>query len=360
MSQVFSIEEKKFILKTYYHRGHRNEDQTWTTSFADCARDFMLEFPNHAIEYTDFVQHMNRLVNLFDATGSVEKRKSTGRKTILNVERLDDIRDRLQISPQKSLRHLAQQTGLSRSTCHKAVRRELHYHPYKVSVVQQILPADHEKRVNFCRWFNAHQRADEILDLSFYTDEAWFHLTGYVNSQNYRTWSAVNPHIFRETNLHPVKVGVWAGISRRRIIGPIFFEGTINGERYKTQILETIINQMHDDELQRGYFQQDGATAHTTRGNLTYLAEFFEDRVISRDLWPPRSPDLTPPDFFLWGYLKNKIFRNRMHDIEELKNAITYEINQISAETLINVFENLKRRVDLCIAHDGAHFQHFM
>ena len=47
-----------------------------------------------------------------------------------------------------------------------------------------------------------------------------------------------------------------------------------------------------------GWFQQDGATAHTARVSMAAVGEVFGDRVISCGLWPPRSPDLTPPDFF--------------------------------------------------------------
>jgi len=58
----------------------------------------------------------------------------------------------------------------------------------------------------------------------FFTDEAWFHLSRYVNSQNTRIWEAENPHTVHEEPLHSQKIGVWCGVSRRRIIGPIFFE----------------------------------------------------------------------------------------------------------------------------------------
>ncbi|RWS10786.1 uncharacterized protein B4U80_09266, partial [Leptotrombidium deliense] len=66
----------------------------------------------------------------------------------------------------------------------------------------------------------------------FFTDEAWFHLSGYVNSQNCRFWSADKPRKVVESPLHPQKVGVWCAISHRRIIGPIFFEKTVNTEVY--------------------------------------------------------------------------------------------------------------------------------
>ncbi|CAH1377999.1 unnamed protein product, partial [Tenebrio molitor] len=39
-------------------------------------------------------------------------------------------------------------------------------------------------------------------------------------------------------------------------------------------------NQLHDDELAHGYFQQDGATVHTARNTLRYLRQLFDYRSI--------------------------------------------------------------------------------
>jgi hypothetical protein len=63
-----------------------------------------------------------------------------------------------------------------------------------------------------------------MLDVTFFLDEAWFHLTSYVNSQNTRIWSKENPHAAHETPLHPVKIGVWCAVSRHRIVGPTFVQ----------------------------------------------------------------------------------------------------------------------------------------
>lgn len=232
-------------------------------------------------------------------------------------------------------------------------------HPYKVSVVQQLNPPDYNQRVQYCQWFNEHLNNNNLLDLTFFSDEAWVHLSGYVNSQNYRTWAADNPHNFVETPLHPQKIGMWVAISRRRIIGPIFFRHTINGERYRT-ILQQALEVMHDDEVQHGYFQQDGATAHTAVATLQYLREFYDDRLISRGVWPARSPDLTPLDFYIFGRIKNNIFKNRPHTLEELEEAIRHELESITPDELERVFECMKRRVNLCLQNEGGHFEHLL
>jgi hypothetical protein len=73
-----------------------------------------------------------------------------------------------------------------------------------------------------------------------FTDETWFHLSGYVYSQNYQTWRTETPHNYTETALHPQKIGMWCAISRRQIIGPLFFETSINAETYQELIQQFI------------------------------------------------------------------------------------------------------------------------
>lgn len=234
--------------------------------------------------------------------------------------------------------------------------------PYKISLVHELGPQDFNARLRYCQYFLEHLNDNAILNKTFFTDEGWFHLNGYINSQNYRTWAAENPHVIREKDMHPLKTGVWVAISRARIIGPIFFNTTINAQRYRTQILDVFLNELDDIELTTGFFQQDGATAHTARETIAYLEQFFPGRIISRELWPPRSPDLTSCDSFLFAHLKNRVYRNRLHTLEELQDAIRNEIIYLNnnVQILINVSENMKRRVQLCLENNGHHFEQFM
>jgi hypothetical protein len=63
------------------------------------------------------------------------------------------------------------------------------------------------------------------MQLTFFSDEAWFHLKGYIDTQNNRYWSSQNPHLTHEVLLHPVKIGVWCAVNAR-IVEPV------NSERY--------------------------------------------------------------------------------------------------------------------------------
>ncbi|GFU87571.1 uncharacterized protein TNCV_2934931 [Trichonephila clavipes] len=69
--------------------------------------------------------------------------------------------------------------------------------------------------------------------------------------------------------------------------------------------------------LERTIFMQDGAPPHIARRVKDLLRRSFgDDRVLSRHfhhVWPPRSPDLSPCDYWLWGYLKSQVYRDRLN-----------------------------------------------
>ena len=91
-------------------------------------------------------------------------------------------------------------------------------------------------------------------------------------------------------------------------------------------------------------FQQDGATCHTARETMDLLRSLrFGEQFISRlgpvD-WPPRSCDITPMDFYLWGYVKSKCFVDKPATIEALEANITEVISEIPTEALERVIQN--------------------
>ena len=101
-----------------------------------------------------------------------------------------------------------------------------------------------------------------------------------------------------------------------RVIGPYFFENEkgqperINGVLYRTMVENFLCPAVEDN--QEVWFQQDEATVHTVRATMDLL--IFGVRIIPKIpefVWPLRSPDLTAPDFFLWGYLKERVYVNK-------------------------------------------------
>ncbi len=86
------------------------------------------------------------------------------------------------------------------------------------------------------------------------------------------------------------------------------------------------------------------------------LVEFFNERLIFTNLWPSCNPDLSPLDFFLWGYLKNCVYMTAPRNLEELKDKIAWEFENIDRKTLKHVFLNLMKRCQICKLNSGGSF----
>ena len=109
-------------------------------------------------------------------------------------------------------------------------------------------------------------------------------------------------------------------------------------------------------------FQQDGAPCHFTRAVRNYLDEELPGRWIGRGgpfEWAPRSPDLTPLDFSIWGYLKEMVYSAPVSCVSELKQRIVEEVQKISTDTLEKIFENAKARIEACAMAGGGHIEPF-
>jgi hypothetical protein len=120
-------------------------------------------------------------------------------------------------------------------------------------------------------------------------------------------------------------------VTREWLVGPIFFSGTVITEKYQETIMHFI--SLLNEEERFCWLQQDGATLHTANSTMEKLKQFFDDRI-PKNLWPPQSPDLTPPDYFIWGYLKQVVYSYRPQTIEDLKQNTEVAISNISQETL--------------------------
>ena len=73
-----------------------------------------------------------------------------------------------------------------------------------------------------------------------------------------------------------------------------------------------------------------------------------------------KESDLTPPDYFLWGYLKGTVYQNKPRTIDALKANITEEIQAVTSDVLARTFQNIACRVQSCLDTNGGHFQRML
>ena len=96
---------------------------------------------------------------------------------------------------------------------------------------------------------------------------------------------------------------------------------------------ESLFTKIEDEDIGNIWFQQNGTTCHTDEATFDILRPVFEDRVISRRVnvvWPPRSCDLTPLDYYMC----------QPETIDALKHNIREVIGEIQLHTIDNVLKN--------------------
>ncbi|GFY05824.1 putative LOC100569746 [Trichonephila clavipes] len=175
------------------------------------------------------------------------------------------------------------------------------------------------------------------------------------------------------------KVGCWIsrldakGLKLRAIFGRVriqfrvlvesFFKNdedhnvTVNGDRNRAMITNFFIPELNNHDVQELWFQQDGATCHTARATIDLLKDTFGDRLISRlgpVNWPPRSCDLTPLHYFLWGYVKSLVYADKPQTLDHLEDNIHRVIADIRPQMLEKVIENWTSRLDYIRASRGS------
>ena len=142
----------------------------------------------------------------------------------------------------------------------------------------------------------------------------------------------------------------------------------ISGQVYLDMMNEQVVPEMMErfqynlfgDELfpDKWWFQ-DGAGAHRAQIVTRRLHELFGPRFVALHQeveWPARSPDLTPCDFFLWGYIKDRVFKNpclnlRVSIINEFENLVNRR------DIILRSIRAMQTRAEKCILNNGGHVE---
>lgn len=314
-----------------------------------------------------------RIVKQFQTTGCVStscirnRNEDAGGLRANEQDIAIDICAAIEADPNLSIRQLSAERGISRSYVHRILKRH-NYFPYKYANQQELIVGDEDRRASFCEIMMEKCNADNnFLRSVCFTDESTFTLNGEPNHQNCRFWSQQNQHVALPTHTqYRRSVNVWAGILGNNIIGPFFIDGRLNSEAYidllSNEVFPTIAQVAED--IPTVWYQHDGAPAHSSAAVREYLNDAFPNSWIGRNgtvAWPPRSPDLSPLDFFFWGYLKSKIYTVRRHpNLESLKDRIQEVCFNITPDVLENVRRSFYDRLGYCLAVNGQTFEHLI
>lgn len=331
-------------------------------------RMYQLRYPRrHVPNKQTFINIHSRLCERGNFKRSTARVGRPRRVRTVQIE--EAVLNEIEAHPETSTRKIAAQLNITHVLVWNILREQQLY-PYHIQRVQALLPRDFPQRVALCTWIqNKLVINPRFLSQVLFTDEASFSRNAIINFHNNHMWAEENPHAVIENNFQEnFSVNVWVGIVGDFLIGPHFLPPRLNGNRYR-QFIEYVLPDLLEDipiiQRRRIWFMHDGAPPHFSIVARQYLNQNYADRWIGRagpQPWPPRSPDINPLDFFLWGHLKSLVYRTPVQNEEDLRNRI-----QESCEIIRNtpgIFERVRqsmiRRINACIEVGGCHFQQLL
>lgn len=322
--------------------------------------EYRIRFPNRRHPSGNVFRRLDQRLR---ETGSFNvTRANAGRprqRRTIQVE--EEILGVVQQDPSVSTRQLASTFNIpSNRTVHSVLRENL-LHPYHVNKVQPLYENDNRHRLNFCNGIlNRIQEDGNFLRCILWSDESMFTRDGVFNTHNFHHWADENPHVFREYgHQRKFSVNVWLGIINHRVVGPIYLPNRLDANGY-LNVLEQVIDEMPLNIRRNMIYMHDGAPAHFARNVRNWLDQHFPNRWIGRGgpiLWPARSPDLNPLDFFVWGFIKEKVYDTPPQDADEVRDRINAAVLEITPERLERVIQTIPLRLQLCLQTDGFQFE---
>ena len=312
------------------------------------------EWRNYFPSQPPTIETLRNTYQRFIQTGSVQDLPKSGRpRSVTATDTLQDVAAAVENNPEQSIRRGALAAGMSSTSYYRATQ-ELGLSPYKPQLVVSLNDDDFDRRLQFAgEWQAKFDAEPKLIDKILWTDESEFKLNGLVNKHNCFYWAGSNPHEQKPHQNTSQGVMVWCGISSTRLIGPYFMEGPVTGESYRNMLEQFLWPQL---KFQRMFFQQDGAPAHYSLLVRDWLDQKLPNRWIGRRGpfdWPARSPDLSPCDFYLWGRLKDMVYRERCATLQELRGRIAAACGELSLDEIARACRSVPKRLSDLIAHNG-------
>lgn len=349
------------------YRYSRDEKVDILLIYGECQKNAMMACNLYTQRYPDrhhpSRNYFSRVEQQFRREPNVEDEE----RFIINEDTEITVLAYVEAHPTTSVREIENECGVNRETARRILKKH-EFKPYKYHCHQHLYENDNERRVNYCNWLIDNHLADINFHTNIlFSDETRFTNNGMFNRNNTRYWARENPHLVRQGNFQErFGFNVWMGILGNRIVGPIFFDGQLNGQRYLNFLqndVEEFLDNLPIENLRLVHFQQDGAPPHNSRAVTDYLQIRFGNRWIGTNgpvRWPARSPDLTPLDFFAWGHVKDQVYSTPPTTLEDLQNRVSRAIDSITPAQLNNVMRKLLERAVLCRDLNGQHFEQFL
>lgn len=295
---------------------------------------------NHEKKNWDRVS-VRRLVKRYLETGTMDRKKGSGRPvSATNEENTDVVEELICSQEEPGSHHPPREISKELEVGHMSVRRmakKRKINQFKRAKAPDTKPATKKRRVERASQLTERlEKNRRMVEKFVWQDEKDFPLQVPTNAQNNRVYfkgrksDVPVENLYHKTNRQCEKVMVSAALTWNGATRPFFVNNKglkVNAVRYRHHLkkelfpaIEKVITR--DDWV----FVQDGATSHTANITQEFLKNTLKRRFVKSDEWPPNSPDCNPLDYYFWNAVKEKVYKGRINkpfqNVDELKKRI--------------------------------------
>ena len=335
------------------------------------AKKLLAEFPGRNWSLAS----VKRLLHQIDTTGSADRKTGSGRRRTARTDGNASVVEELALSQEeapgthRTVRQIARETGITKSSVHRIIHRDLKLKCFKKKRAQDLTEANKNKRLACSRKL-LRRYAEHSVPFIWFTDEKLFHVAPPVNLQNDRLYAKAGTRkkqlsadrLLRKRSTFSKSAMVSVGVSLLGYTNLIFIDPgvKINGSYYRDTLLrQQLLPAIRSVSGDFFTFQQDSAPAHRARETVALLSAETPDFISPQD-WPPNSPDLNPVDYAIWGILQERVYRCQIRDVDHLKERLIEEWRRFDQNIIDRAVNQWRDRLRKCVRAKGGHFEHLI
>lgn len=299
-----------------------------------------------------------------DPRGTIERkeRSEPSARKKRSLEFVDTVRNMVEADPCRSIRSMSKELDVAPNTVKSCLNTDLHYKSYKMQMGQILSPAVKNRRIiNSVKLLNKLKHPKNPNMLWFFSDEKNFCQDQAQNSQNNR-WLAICskdvPKVMKTK--YPATVMVLGVVSSEgHVMPPHIFEVglRVNTATYLEVMEQVVLPWIRGVVGDRPWvWQQDSAPCHVSHKAMSWLQEHCYD-VVTKDMWPPSSPDLNPMDYFVWGYLEARVNRRPHTTKASLISSIREQFAAMPKGLVTKACARFRGRITAVIEADGNYIE---
>ena len=295
---------------------------------------------------------------------TVEDAPRTGRPTTARTqENVEKVKELLARDRRLTVRMIAEELGVGRESAHLIVTEDLGKRKLCSRLVPHTLtPEQMQHRLDACGdLIDMADRDPNFLKTIVTGDETWclkYDPEGKRQSMEWRGQRSPKGKTVR-CEKSRIKTMLVVFFDSEGLIHKEFLpEGSTLTAATYVDILKRLlqrINRVRPQYARHGHWTllHDNARPHTA----LLVQRFLTTKGVVSLKHPPYSPDLSPPDFFLFPKVKSALKGHRFADISDIQHNVTTQLKAISKDEYARSFQELYKRSQRCITIDGDYFE---